>query len=62
VKSQQKVLVEILRPYVPTSPVYPSAMASWPPVEFDKGIPDFRELPYQISGDFSPSDFVPGGR
>ena len=61
-KSQQKVLVEILRPYIPASPVYPAAMASWPPVKFNKGIPDFREADYQISGDFSPGGFVRGGR
>lgn len=61
-KSQQKMLVEILRPYIPSSPVYPSTMTSWPPVEFERGIPDFSEVDYEISGDFSPSDFVHGGQ
>jgi hypothetical protein len=61
-KSQQKVLVEILRPYIPSSPVYPATMAAWPPVEFNKGIPDFRGVDYQVTGDFSPSDFVRGGQ
>jgi hypothetical protein len=61
-KSQQKVLVDILRPYIPASPVYPASMASWPPVEFNKGIPDFREVDYPISGDFSLNDFVRGGQ
>lgn len=61
-KSQQKVLVDILRPYTPASPVYPPTMTSLPPVEFNRGIPDFREVDYQISGDFSPSEFVRGGQ
>ncbi len=61
-KSQQKILVDILRPYIPTSPVYPTTMTNWPSVKFDNGIPDFREVDYQISGDFSPGDFVRGGQ
>jgi len=61
-KSQQKLLVDILRPYIPTSTVYPATMTSWPPVEFNKGIPDFREVDYPVSGDFSPGDFVRGGQ
>ena len=61
-KSEQKILVEILRPYIPKSPVYPMTMTTWPPVQFNKGIPDFRQIDYQISGDFSPSDFVHGGQ
>lgn len=59
-KSQQKVLVKILRPYIPTIEVYPATMTRWPEVEFNKGIPDFREVDYQVSGDFSPGDFVRG--
>jgi hypothetical protein len=61
-KSEQKVLVEVLRPYIPDSPVYPTEMTNWPPVEFTKGIPDLRQVNYPISGDFSPSDFVHGGQ
>lgn len=59
-KSQQKTLVDILRPYIPTAAVYPATMTRWPSVEFSKGIPDFREVDYQITGDFSPDDFVRG--
>jgi signal peptidase I len=59
-KSQQTVLVEILRPYIPVSPVYPTAMATWPPVNFNKGIPDFREVDYPISG--SSEEFHKGQR
>lgn len=61
-KSQQRTLVDALRPYIPTAAGYPATMTSWPPVEFIKGIPDFREVDYQISGDFSPNDFVRGGQ
>jgi hypothetical protein len=61
-KSEQKVLVDILRPYIPDSPVYPRVMTNWPPVEFSKGIPDLRQVDYPVSGDFSPSDFVHGGQ
>ena len=61
-KSEQKVLVDILRPYIPESPIYPSVMTNWPPVEFSKGIPDLRQVDYPVSGDFSPSDFVRGGQ
>jgi hypothetical protein len=61
-KSQQRTLVDILRPYIPASAVYPATMTSWPPVEFSQGIPDFREVDYQVSGTFSPGDFAHGGR
>jgi hypothetical protein len=61
-KSEQKTLVNIIQPYIPTSPVYPATMTSWSPVEFNRGIPDFREVNHQISGDFSPGDFVQGGK
>ncbi len=61
-KSEQKLLVDILRPYIPKSRVYPTTMTNWPPVEFSKGIPDLRQVDYPVSGDFSPSDFVRGGQ
>jgi hypothetical protein len=61
-KSEQKLLVEILRPYIPASPVYPATITSWPPIEFNKGIPDFRKVDYPISGDFSPEDFITGAQ
>ena len=61
-KSEQKVLVDILRAYIPASPVYPTAMTTWPPVEFTKGIPDLRHVDYPISGDFSPGDIIGGIR
>ena len=61
-KKQPKILVDILRPYIPTNSVYPTTMTNWPPVKFDHGIPDFREVNYPIFGDFSPSDFTRGGQ
>lgn len=61
-KSEQRVLVDILGPYIPNSPVYPRVMTNWPPVQFSKGIPDLRQVDYPVSGDFSPGDFVRGGQ
>ncbi|HZQ45591.1 MAG TPA: hypothetical protein VFC07_01150 [Verrucomicrobiae bacterium] len=59
-KGQQKALVDILRPYIPASPVYPTKMTNWPPVMFNTGIPDFREVYYPITGDFPPGTFTRG--
>lgn len=59
-KSQPRILVDILRPYIPASQVYPIAMTNWPPVEFDQGIPDFRSVNYRVSVDFSPTAFARG--
>jgi len=59
-KLEQKTLVDVLRPYIPKSPVYPTTITNWPLVEFSKGIPDLRHVDYPISGDFSPSDFTHG--
>jgi hypothetical protein len=60
-KSQQRVLVDILQPFIPVSQVYPATMTDWPPVEFSRGIPDFREIDYKVSDNFSSDDFVGGG-
>ena len=61
-KKQPKILVDILRPYIPTNSVYPTTMTNWLPVKFDHGIPDFREFNYPIFGNFSPDDFIRGGK
>lgn len=61
-KKQPKILVDILLPYIPTNSVYPKTMTNWPPVQFNHGMPDFREVNYPISGDFSSSDFTRGSQ
>jgi hypothetical protein len=61
-KKQPKILVDVLRPYIPTNSVYPTTMTNWPPVPFHYGIPDFREVSYPIFGDFSTNDFTRGGQ
>ena len=61
-KNQPKILVDILRPYIPTNPVYPTIITNWPPVEFHNGIPDFRDVNYPIFGDFSTNDFTRAGQ
>lgn len=59
-KSAQKLLIEVVGPYIPNSPVYPKVMTNWPPVQFSKGIPDLRHVDYPVTGDCSPSDFIHG--
>ncbi|GEM_PF-5271610 len=59
-KKEPKILVDIVRQYLPKSPVYPEAIADWPPVQFNKGIPDFRKVNLPIFGDFSPDEFKRG--
>ena len=59
-KKEPKTLVDIIKPYLPKNAVYPETLTEWPPVEFNKGIPDFRDVNFPIFGDFSPDEFTKG--
>lgn len=58
-KLQQRLLVNILTPYIPASSVYPRTMTIRPRIVEIKGIPDFTDSDYKV-GDISPEDFRQG--
>jgi hypothetical protein len=57
---QSRELVSILKPLMPKNAVYPESLAVFPPVNFNKGIPDFTGVDLPISGDFPKGYFQPG--
>ncbi len=56
-KQQPRELVSILKPLMPRHAVYPDHLDPLPPVQFNKGIPDFTHINLPISGDFPKGSF-----
>ena len=51
----------ILKPLMPRRPVNPDSLDEFPPVNFNKGIPDYTNVNLPISGDFPKASIRRGG-